>query len=70
MARLSPAASQGLQRKHNLSRLPPQDVFVAAEAIEGESRQIRQAKEAGREIRFRIGAELIFLCGFGFHAQN
>jgi hypothetical protein len=39
-------APQRLQRKHNLSRLPPQHVFVAAEAIEGAVRQIRQAQEA------------------------
>jgi len=46
MGRRSLAALQRLQCNHNLSRLPPQHVFVAAEAIEGARWQICQAQEA------------------------
>jgi hypothetical protein len=65
-ARLSLAVPQRLQRNHNLSRLPPQQVFIAAEAIQGARRQICQAQEAADDIRFRIGAELVSLFGVGF----
>jgi hypothetical protein len=42
------------------SRLSPQHVFLAAEAIQGTSRPICPAHEAVRDIRFRIGAEARF----------
>ena len=37
-ARLSLATPQRLQRKHKLPGLPPQQMFVATEAIQRESR--------------------------------
>ena len=62
---MSLAAPQRLQREHNLAGLPPQHVFVAAEAIQGARRQICQAQEAVGDIPFQIG-ELVSLLGVGF----
>ena len=56
------AAPQRLQCKHNLARLPPQQVLVAAEAIQRERRQLRQAQEAVPDILFCIETELISRC--------
>jgi hypothetical protein len=46
------AAPQRLQRKHNLARLPPQQVFVAAKAVKGEGRLSSQAQETIGNIVF------------------
>ena len=48
-----------LQRKHNLAGLPPEQVLVAAEAIQRESRQGGQAQEAVGDILIRVEAELV-----------
>jgi hypothetical protein len=65
MDRRSLAAPQRLQRKHNLSGLPPQHVFVAAEAIQGARGQICQAQVAVDDILFQVVAELVSLRGVG-----
>ena len=51
MERLSGSAARlrrrnDFQRKHNLSGLPPEQMFVTAEAVKGKSRQSGQAQEA------------------------
>ena len=51
-------APQRLQRKHNLAGLPPEQMFVTAEAVKGECRQSGQTQEAVRDILFRIETEL------------
>jgi len=39
------ATPQELERRHELTRLPPKQVLVTAEAIEREGRQLCQAQE-------------------------
>jgi hypothetical protein len=49
-ARLSFAAPQRLQRKHNLAGLPPEQMLITAETVKSESRQSGQAQEGVRDV--------------------
>ena len=58
------AAPQRLERKHDLSGLPPQCVFVAVEPVQWEGRQSDQAQETFADVLLQIGAERVGSCGF------